>query len=365
MPGPEPSHPLERIWAAAAARVAIGSPTAPLSIFVVHEDHADHEVLRLVREWSHQRAERIHALEASVTRVTARDVQTLRDRTPHPVLLIAPQKTSGTVLESIRGVPGLFAVLHGRTVDCDFPGASTTRAQWLVNTGHLLAALRKAVLSLQLRGSFTVRPILTPADFEAYFALRYEVWRELDYIPRHRLSEHIPWEVDYADRTSFPIGAFAGDELVGCARLVMELGKETPCVKVIGDLLMRRADPVLLRNFQYPCFLSHPFDLLQSFPAFHAYYKRLLIEGAGKAEVSRVIVRPNRRRCGLGELLVDMLVAIARGHGIARLFLACAEDTAPLYQRSNFTMLPDMRTERFVNVNAPAIAMERVVRVSA
>jgi ribosomal protein S18 acetylase RimI-like enzyme len=363
MPGLDSDHPFEGPWAAAAKRGS-GSTRLPLSIFVVCEDPADHDVLRRVREWAYRGTDTGLTLEASVTRVAPRDVPELGERTHHPALVVAPHRMSGTTQDRVRDTPALPTVRHGRTVDCDFPCASTVRTEWLVNTRDLLPALRKTVMSLQLRRRCTVRPLLTPSDFEAYFALRYDVWRELDYIPEHRLSERTRWEIDYADRTAFPIGAFADDQLVGCARLVMEFGKESPCVTLIQDLLMKGADPTLLRNFQYPRLLTHPFDLLQSFPAFHAYYRRLLVAGVGKAEISRVIVRPSQRRCGLGELLVDMLIAIARAHGIARLFLACAETNAPLYQRSNFNVLPDMRTEHFVNVNAPAIAMERTVRVS-
>jgi N-acetylglutamate synthase-like GNAT family acetyltransferase len=139
----------------------------------------------------------------------------------------------------------------------------------------------------------------------------------------------------------------------------MPMGSETTSVNLVRELIVECNDPVLIRNFEYPDLMIHPFDLLQSFPTFQSYYQRLVVRGIRKAEVSRVIVSEPYRHLGIGELLVDTLAVLARSHQIQRLFLACAEMNAPLYRRSRFVVLPGMCTDTFANVNAPAIAMER------
>ena len=74
----------------------------------------------------------------------------------------------------------------------------------------------------------------------------------------------------------------SGDEkLVACGRLVSGLGDEEPRYR---DMVERQVqaksrqvdDPRLLENFKYPEHLHHPFDILDSFPGFHHYYRDLV-----------------------------------------------------------------------------------------
>lgn len=58
------------------------------------------------------------------------------------------------------------------------------------------------------------------------------------------------------------------------------------------------------------------------------------------AEVSRVIVAPEHRGEGLGEVLVDSLLSLARLQRLQVLFLACHMNLQGFYERVAFTCYP-------------------------
>jgi GNAT superfamily N-acetyltransferase len=224
-----------------------------------------------------------------------------------------------------------------------------------------IAAARKAILRLRTRCYSRIRTLTSDSDWRAYFSLRYQVWKQLRYIPRDKDCPESQWELDYTDRTAEPVGAFTTDgRLIGCARLVRGIGNEDPRrVSRIERLIAERRDPCLEGNFEYPRSLNHPYDILESFPKFREYYRELVTRGIRKAEVSRVIVHRNHQGSGLGEVLVDSLVALARARGIDVLFLACVRKHEHFYERSGFLAIEGLQCGRFVNVRVPAIAMER------
>lgn len=228
----------------------------------------------------------------------------------------------------------------------------------------LATALRKAHLRLQVARQITIRRLETAADFDAYFALRYRVWKQMRYIPQRKECSISKWELDYTDRTALPIGAFArGGEMVGCGRLVQSFGNEIPReeLNMLEELVLRRRDPQLLENFKYPPDIRHPYDLLEGFPKFSRYFMRLIRSRVSHAEVSRIIVASDYRRHGIGEVIVDSLVSLARLQRISVLFLACVEKHRTYYERCGFRMLKGLRCQRFVDVDVPAIAMTRRV----
>jgi len=227
-------------------------------------------------------------------------------------------------------------------------------------------ALRKSILKLRTRQYASIRPLESAADFRAYFALRYRVWKSLNYIPPEKQCPESQWEIDYTDRTAFPIGAFSKTgELIGCARLVRGLGQEVPCAGLIHAIVAEKNDPKLMANLRYPAGLVHPFDVLESFVKFRDYYRALVKNNRRKAEVSRVIVQPEFRTRGLGEVLVDSLISLAAIKQIEVLFLACRKEHQRFYQRCGFRVIEGMECESFVNVNVPSIAMDCQLRLRA
>jgi GNAT superfamily N-acetyltransferase len=203
-----------------------------------------------------------------------------------------------------------------------------------------------------------VRELQTKADFGKYFSLRYNVWKEMNYLPPSQDCANSQWELNFTDRTSFPVGAFDGaGSLIGCARLVYPLGQRSSHISVIESCIADRNDLSLAKVFESPRSLTHPFDLLESLEGFDEYFKGLVRRRLRYAEVSRVIVHPAHRSTGLGEVLVDSLVSLAIERQVNVLFLACNEGLQGFYEHCGFQVLPGLHCDRFAGVNAPAIAM--------
>jgi GNAT superfamily N-acetyltransferase len=238
------------------------------------------------------------------------------------------------------------------------PLASLLDYSPVVNVQDTLPALRKSLLRIQIKNKVTIRELSSTEDFVQYFSLRYKIWRTMGYLPSVCDCEDSGLEINYSDRTAYPIGAFnVAGELIGCTRLVFQIGHDSHHLPVLSDLVISKNDDKLSANFDYPLKMVHPFDVLESFAGFRAYFANLVRDKVNYAEVSRVIVSPEYRREGLGEVLVDSLLSLARRYGVSLLFLACHGDLRPFYQRCGFNVLPDLSCEHFAGVNAPAIAM--------
>jgi GNAT superfamily N-acetyltransferase len=147
--------------------------------------------------------------------------------------------------------------------------------------------------------------------------------------------------------------------LIACARLVFPLGQDSRHLRLIHKLVAATGDPKLATNLECPKGLRQLLDLLDSFPGFHEYVKRLIRSNVRVAEVSRVIVAPEHREQGLGEVLVDSLLSLASQRQLQVVFLACHKRLKGFYESSGFYVLPGLECERFAGVNAPAIAMAR------
>lgn len=225
-------------------------------------------------------------------------------------------------------------------------------------------AIRKSILRLMTKQYAEIRLLNGEEDYEKYFALRYRVWKEMGYIPEAMRCDTSEWELDFADRNALPIGAFSKDRdgrLLGTTRLVDSFGPEAKAqVRLIQGLIDANGDPQLLRNFTKPLGLRHQFDLLEAFDGFKEYYKRLHTDEAlPAAEVSRVIVAPECRGRGLGEVLVDSLVSHACKRRLRTLFLACVKGHERFYGKCGFRRIRGLACKAFPDVNVAAIAMDR------
>jgi predicted GNAT family N-acyltransferase len=244
----------------------------------------------------------------------------------------------------------------------DYPSASLIpRSTWRI-ANDPSPFLRKALIRLAAAAlGYTIRKLESDTDLRTYLSLRYSVWESLGYLPAHKITP-TRWEVDYTDRTALPLGLFAQDgQMAGCIRLVR--GREVPnLVSVFTRLLSQQVDRQLKENFAFPRRFTHPYDLLDAFPKFSSYYKKLFIpQCISHGEVSRVIVDPEHRGQGLGEVLVDSLISMARSERIARLFLACRAEHRDFYQLSGFSAISDLTSDHFGAIAASSIAMDREV----
>ncbi len=336
---------------------------------IVCRKHADAgaETLRVLRRWHIKASE--PALAGAVGRVSAEldlahSVARASERPAHSILVtvgFTPEQVDRS-LGSASSVPfELIVCQPGRpSASVGRPTSSLLSTTRRVVVSEPLAALRKSVLRLLMQRGIEARRLKAEDEFRDYFALRYRVWSQMKYIPDGKKCTQSRWEVDCTDRTGVPVGFFGPrNKLVACARLVRgDQPEDARAVAFIHDVLRKKKDESLLRNFRRPRGMKHVFDVLESFPAFGDYYSRLVRRKVAKAEISRVIVAPRWRKKGLGEVLVDTLVSVAEQLKVQVLFLACLEKHGEFYTRSGFQAIEGMRCEEFANVGVPAIGME-------
>lgn len=207
----------------------------------------------------------------------------------------------------------------------------------------------------------SIRRLTTNEEIQSYLSLRYRVWTQLGYLSEDRRCDVAQVEVDYSDRFSTALGAFASvdgkEKLVGCVRVVHEKVDDNSQWKLIENLLLTKRDPNLQKSIQPTRQNAYPFDLLASFPTFADTYRKWVRAGRLKAELSRVVVHPDWRCKGVGEVLVDSAIVYARQQGLDLLFLACTQEHAPFYQHSGFQALPGLTCESFAAVRVPAVGM--------
>jgi predicted GNAT family N-acyltransferase len=245
------------------------------------------------------------------------------------------------------------------------PTASLVETRRITRVASLMEGVRKAVVRFTVQSlGGTLRKIRSDADFGQYFALRYRVWKEMGYLAPDLAQRAEPWEIDHFDRFSSPIGFFMADgSLGGCARLVHEYGRErSENIATIKRLLHRRGDEQAAEAFSYPGTAEQPFDILCEFRGFRRYFRSFVRSRLSVAEVSRVIVRPELRGYGLAEVIVDSLVTLATLKGIHVLMLACRESLAPLYRKCGFSPVPDLVSDKFINIQERSIVMERILK---
>ena len=244
----------------------------------------------------------------------------------------------------------------------ELPSSSLFDSRRIVNVQHTIPAIRKSILRLKLSDHLKVVRLDTIEQLREYFALRYTVWKDMGYLTAERDCADLQLELDYTDAAALPIAAFDNDgQMLGCARLVFarrnEISDAPDHSLLIENPIRESGSACLKRNFARPPSILHPFDLLDAFDKFKRYYRRLVRLKISKAEVSRVIVAAEFRHQGLGAILVDSLLTVARQQHVKLLFLACQEKHREFYSRCGFHALPGLWCERFSSVNKPSIAM--------
>src|SRR5262249_24952416 len=140
----------------------------------------------------------------------------------------------------------------------------------------IAAQIRKSLIrNALLRKGIAIRHPASEADLAGYLALRYTVWKAIGYLRDECKLSRVEWEIDYWDRSAFPLCAFSPKgRVIGCTRLIQNLGDEQPAyVALFQKLLGAANDPVLNKLFQYPKVPTHPFDVLFQFPGFGREFK--------------------------------------------------------------------------------------------
>lgn len=314
-------------------------------------------LLPLLRQWSRQGKQ-----EGFWRHVTSIECMQLSegpvDLGPADILLAVG--VSVAVIHSIQKLdPAQVIVVDELSQQQTSPNASLlcNTLTSIIGVVQLENALRKAVLRLQARLAMSFRLIASPSEFEQYFRLRCRVWKQQRYY-----TGQGNFEADYADRSSLHFGVFEGDKLHACARLVFPLGQEYyASIEKIEQVLREDTTNEAMSRFENRPRI-HPFDALEVLPALNQHYRNWVVEDNVVGELSRVIVDRPRRKCGLGEVLVDSVIEYATAYSISHLFLACRKNHGRFYQRCGFARLSSITASAFFDVKASVIAMDRSLR---
>jgi len=246
---------------------------------------------------------------------------------------------------------------YGRELD-HTPHSSFLSDTCTITVQNTLPAIHKSILRKHFSKIISVRKLQSESDFKQYFTLRYRIWSEIGYLSDNKKCTKSQFELDYTDRTALPIGIFnENQKMIACARLVFPSGRESHHVPLIKRMIEASGDPQLLSNFAYPKILRHPFDLLECFYGFNDFFAKLVRSRIRNAEISRVIVDPNYRHSGLGEVLVDSLISMAKQEQVQLLFLACKTEHASFYKQCGFNIIEGIESDSFANINQQSIAM--------
>ena len=337
-----------------------------ITIYVTCRNPNDMESMRLLKKWTSSPVEcHYHHLIAQIRALPSlqQAVKTYISSQGNTILL-----TLGYELSDVKSLLEDYPpddrepviVAQPSNERHSLPSASLLTNDSAIRTSDIQMALQKACVRLRMRSLGTIRELGSEQDMEAYLKLRHDVWRQEGHLDG-KPTPDTPWEIDYTDRTAYPIGAFNEHGIIlGCCRLVRELGKEShKHLMLIHSLLSRSSDPELLQSFKPPVIMHHPYDILEAFSGFRSYYRKLLTRGTKVGEVSRVIVSPDYRGLGIAEALIDSLVTVASSKKISVLFLACENKTADLYRRCGFEEVPGLSSSHFINIKRPSIVMER------
>jgi len=268
-------------------------------------------------------------------------------------------------------IAALQAFVPGEPIivqDANAPGLAATAAactkgkRSVAVRGDITPQLRKSLIRIALdQRRIQIRAPESDAELSGYFSLRYKVWKAMGYLREENRQTRANWEIDFWDRTATPLCAVSADgKVVGCMRLISNLGIENPAYVAKIDNLLTRIDDEKLRNlFRFQHIQMHPFDVLFEFPGFWPKFKALLQSRQTMAEVGRVAVDPDYRGHCISEALVDTAVSLAESRRVSWLFLACHEELGGLYEKCGFARVPDLRSEKFFNIELPSIVMER------
>ncbi len=188
----------------------------------------------------------------------------------------------------------------------------------------------------------------SPPQLVEAFRLRYEVYRQLGYVT----VGDAELDVDEYDERALPLGAFdvSTQELVGTMRIIRaESRSDYRCA--VRRVVAQADDAALTARV-----IGRRSPTLPS--AVSLEIGQMLVAIAGGlpiCELSRLIVRPDRRGSGLSSLLIEAGMALAWHSGPALLVGGCLAGHVPMYARYGFRLLrSNDREDYFASVGQVA-----------
>jgi|HubBroStandDraft_6_1064221.scaffolds.fasta_scaffold00604_7 predicted GNAT family N-acyltransferase len=207
--------------------------------------------------------------------------------------------------------------------------------------------------------SITVRSLRTNNETELreYFSLRHSVYSIMGYLEEEVEDSRSKLEVNEADVHAIHLVALHRDgkqeRLVGTARVVTNTEPDGSFQRTLEAIV--RNDPVARQHLDTPYSLGLP--IFQSHKGMNRIIQEVFARDKTCGELSRVIVAPEFRGCGISRMLIGEALRKSIGKGVDRLFLECLQVHEALYQEHGFKRISGV-VGPVVDVGRTMIAME-------
>jgi predicted GNAT family N-acyltransferase len=200
--------------------------------------------------------------------------------------------------------------------------------------------------------AFEIRVLATPRELVESYRLRYEVYGALGYLRRPNRPR---LDIDEYDSSSIPFGAFEprSGELIGTLRLV-KTHPQPDYDYLVRYIVASCGDTELARQawapqpHPLPSIISEEFD--RRVDAFNT--ERFEIQ-----ELSRCIVRRDRRGAGVSRRLMELGLAYAAQQGPSVVVGGCLPEHVAMYARYGYVQLPFTDLGHFDSVGRRACAV--------
>jgi len=184
--------------------------------------------------------------------------------------------------------------------------------------------------------------LVTVADLVESYRLRYDVYSALGYLRRFNPSM---LEIDEYDSSAIPFGAFdpSTGEMIGTLRVVMT-EPQPDYDYLVRYIVAGYRDTELAAQAWGPQPL--PLPSIISSEVEHEI-EACTPDGWSVSEMSRCVVRSDRRGTGVSRGLTELGMAHAMRHGPTVLIGGCVPEHLPMYARYGFSKLQHTGLERF------------------
>lgn len=208
-----------------------------------------------------------------------------------------------------------------------------------MSQASVLSATERPVTSCE------IRMLVTVAELVESYRLRYEVYSALGYLQRFN---HSRLDIDEYDSSSIPFGGFDSrtGEMIGTLRVVMT-EPQPDYDYLIRTIVADYSDADLVRQAWGP--QPHPLPSIIS-DEVERLIETFNTERFAVCEMSRCIVRSDRRGTGTSRGLTELGMAHAMRLGPAVLIGGCLPELLPMYARYGFEQLPHTGLGHFDSV---------------
>jgi predicted GNAT family N-acyltransferase len=186
-----------------------------------------------------------------------------------------------------------------------------------------------------------IRRISTEQEFFESLELRYNVYNIMGYLEQDLLDMDIKLELTWCDTFSIHFGVFIKMEsnlskLIGTSRLILTHGDTSLghdwvyAIAKTQPLLSRylKRQKELLAQFRLPIFHTIPINS----EMWHAFKP----DARPWAELSRIVVAPNYRGCGISRKLIAATIEEAIKYDVEVILLECLEIHSKMYESLGF-----------------------------